>query len=55
MKKDLYRTCEKRSIYIKRDMGRDLWYDTIEKKAYTKDFYKTCEKRHNNMKRDLYV
>ena len=32
-------------MYIKRDMGRDLWYDTTEKEAYTRD-YKICEKRH---------
>jgi len=40
---------------MKIDMGRDVWYDTMEKEAYTKDFYNTCEKRLVCMKRDLYI
>jgi len=41
---------------MKIDMGRDVWYDTIEKKAYTRD-YKTCEKKHIHTfeKRHIYM
>jgi len=39
VKRDIY-IYEKRPICMKRDMERDLWYDTMKKETYTRDFYK---------------